>query len=372
MEDEIQKLIRTHKVGSKGRDYCIYLNKPGNLIYDIGDITIEVDSRTFKKTVHCMEIPKDIKDYMESIQKESLAEYVVFLEDNLNEILGGARKSAGNLKSVSYGVAVDDGRGEPSNASDCKEHTYSFPVNNKVTGNLAYKAFKKNILLLALDELFVTVECSKCAAVQNLHSTASRESSPSHCSKCGEKLEVIFVPMVDPDFLGFLSFKRCKFLMMNHLIFYYSCAECEKIHSKGLSIGERCTTVCSGCSRPIALQIDEAEYIERARGHRIEVGKPLPRNGTCEHYKKSQRWLRFPCCNGLYPCDICHDMSTNHKCVLANKMVCGLCSKEQSVNSTCSCGMSTKNRASQFWEGGKGNRNKATMSRKDDKKYKRP
>jgi len=33
----------------------------------------------------------------------------------------------------------------------------------------------------------------------------------------------------------------------------------------------------------------------------IVRGKPLPENGACKHYKKSMRWLRFPCCGrGVY------------------------------------------------------------------------
>ena len=34
---------------------------------------------------------------------------------------------------------------------------------------------------------------------------------------------------------------------------------------------------------------------------------PLPKNGTCKHYKKSFRWLRFPCCAKMYPCEECHE-----------------------------------------------------------------
>ncbi|VBB32327.1 unnamed protein product, partial [Acanthocheilonema viteae] len=59
-------------------------------------------------------------------------------------------------------------------------------------------------------------------------------------------------------------------------------------------------------------------------------GQPLPENGTCRHYKKSYRWFRFPCCGKLYPCDLCHnDAEKEHEMKLANRMVCGFCSKEQ-------------------------------------------
>uniref|UniRef100_A0A1I8JQZ7 C3H1-type domain-containing protein n=1 Tax=Macrostomum lignano TaxID=282301 RepID=A0A1I8JQZ7_9PLAT len=33
----------------------------------------------------------------------------------------------------------------------------------------------------------------------------------------------------------------------------------------------------------------------------IRPGQPLPSNGTCRHYKRSYRWLRFPCCGRAFP-----------------------------------------------------------------------
>lgn len=61
----------------------------------------------------------------------------------------------------------------------------------------------------------------------------------------------------------------------------------------------------------------------------IQEGKPLPSFGTCKHYKKSYRWLRFPCCGKAYPCDACHDANEDHEMKLANRMICGFCCKEQ-------------------------------------------
>ena len=61
----------------------------------------------------------------------------------------------------------------------------------------------------------------------------------------------------------------------------------------------------------------------------IQEGKPLPDFGTCKHYKKSYRWLRFPCCGKCFPCDICHDMKEDHEMKFASRMICGYCCKEQ-------------------------------------------
>lgn len=42
--------------------------------------------------------------------------------------------------------------------------------------------------------------------------------------------------------------------------------------------------------------------------------------------------VRFPCCGKLYPCDKCHDeKETDHEMEMANRMVCGYCSKEQVI-----------------------------------------
>ena len=36
----------------------------------------------------------------------------------------------------------------------------------------------------------------------------------------------------------------------------------------------------------------------------IQEGQPLPNAGTCQHYRHSHRWLRFPCCGQRFPCDL--------------------------------------------------------------------
>ncbi|CAH8457190.1 unnamed protein product [Schistosoma turkestanicum] len=106
----------------------------------------------------------------------------------------------------------------------------------------------------------------------------------------------------------------------------------------------------------------------------IQDGSPLPAYGSCKHYRKSYRWLRFPCCGRLEPCDVCHDNSAvdGHEMELATRMVCGFCSKEQpfSTSKPCiRCGKMLSGTRSSHWEGGKGCRNQVTMSRKDSRKY---
>ena len=72
----------------------------------------------------------------------------------------------------------------------------------------------------------------------------------------------------------------------------------------------------------------------------FQEGKQLPDFGACKHYKYSLRWFRFGCCNKIFPCDICHDETSDHNCEYAKTILCGFCSFEQTANNkVCSkCG----------------------------------
>lgn len=99
----------------------------------------------------------------------------------------------------------------------------------------------------------------------------------------------------------------------------------------------------------------------------------LQNRGTCKHYKKSTRIFVFPCCRGKYPCDICHDEAEAHKAEWAQRMICGVCGVESTVSEQCknlNCKNKVTGKHTSHWEGGKGSRDKTTMSKKDKKKYK--
>jgi len=118
--------------------------------------------------------------------------------------------------------------------------------------------------------------------------------------------------------------------------------------------------------------------VSKARGPvrdpRIVPGKPLPDEGTCKHYAKSHRWLRFPCCGRAFPCDLCHE--TESECgetPWATRQICGYCAHEQPYSATkpcLKCGQQIGTpRKTRHWEGGKGCRDKALMSNKDSRKF---
>ena len=105
----------------------------------------------------------------------------------------------------------------------------------------------------------------------------------------------------------------------------------------------------------------------------IQEGKELPDFGACKHYKHSLRWFRFSCCNKIFPCDICHDESSDHNSEYAKTVLCGFCACEQSSsNKICQkCGkMFTKSEGGKkFWEGGKGCRDPKFMNARDSHKF---
>lgn len=104
----------------------------------------------------------------------------------------------------------------------------------------------------------------------------------------------------------------------------------------------------------------------------LVIGQPLPDDGTCKHYKRSMRWFLFQCCQRAFPCDECHDeaKTDKHQLKMAIKQYCGLCSRQLNIAlKKCVCGNDFDMAAKQYWEGGKGARNKTQLSTKDSHKY---
>ncbi|PIA14030.1 hypothetical protein COEREDRAFT_47826 [Coemansia reversa NRRL 1564] len=132
-----------------------------------------------------------------------------------------------------------------------------------------------------------------------------------------------------------------------------------------------------------------AKAVEGARGAKtrrreelallgVVPGQPLPDRGSCKHFRRSQRWLRFPCCGKTYPCVSCHDDKEDHAHEYAQVMLCGHCAKEQTISRTeksglcIGCGAQVISKVDgnhAFWQGGTGVRDRARMSRKDGRKY---
>jgi len=105
----------------------------------------------------------------------------------------------------------------------------------------------------------------------------------------------------------------------------------------------------------------------------VKIGQPLPDEGTCKHYRKSKRWFRFPCCQRVFPCDVCHEENNRdfHEILHANRMLCGNCSREQPISEKpCVCGaIPAGAKSTAHWEGGKGMRDVTRLSKNDVKKH---
>jgi uncharacterized CHY-type Zn-finger protein len=139
---------------------------------------------------------------------------------------------------------------------------------------------------------------------------------------------------------------------------------------------------CQSCFSKGTFQIDGLDFTnERDNKNDLTsdknscIGKPLPKNGICKHFKNSFRWFKFPCCQRLFPCMICHDDNTDHPSQKAEIYICGFCGSLQkfsnkNVCKQCKGAVNGLDGDKRFWEGGKGCRNTEKMSKKEKRKHK--
>jgi hypothetical protein len=121
-------------------------------------------------------------------------------------------------------------------------------------------------------DLFAT--CLSCFTEAPVKQWARGQTFDSNCRSCHEKL-----------------FARFESVEFNRITPAAVVAEAPKVDSRG---------------RKAAEALDPAE-VAAARNRRkeqslLKVGTALPNKGTCKHYSKSYRWMRFPCCGkGQFP-----------------------------------------------------------------------
>jgi len=245
--------------------------------------------------------------------------------------------------------------------------------------------------------------CSNCRTrtVFDVYQNSSTEKS--WCNACGALLEIKFNPaLIHGSSSGVIGFFDVSNLIVEDLVdadLKAGCFKCGKfgdvkgtVRAKASEVNcfnchERIRVLYSGWSAKDLQAAKTASIHEKVqkkvssksakpkRDPRIQQGKPLPSEGTCRHYQKSHRWLRFPCCGVAYPCDICHETEGNcSEPKWANRQICGFCASEQpySKDKPCvKCGkLIASEKHSAHWEGGKGQRNRMLMSNKDNKKFK--
>lgn len=249
------------------------------------------------------------------------------------------------------------------------------------------------IELLEATVLNLTVKCERCRDTIDITGLRNGVKKTESCKKCATVLGVTFRrDLIHTNAIraGFLDLEGCVPVDMLPSTFLPTCSTCSEPFPAPGVIAHTSNTItinCRHCHASMTLKLTAPKFLRitsaamPASGPRrkrdmlhLHPGEALPLNGRCTHYAKSYRWFRFSCCNKVYACDRCHDEKEEHPNERAERMVCGWCSREQAFRKEdcrfCGRGLVRK-RGGGFWEGGKGTRDKAAMSRKDPRKYKR-
>ncbi|KAI7881617.1 hypothetical protein K492DRAFT_206710 [Lichtheimia hyalospora FSU 10163] len=307
---------------------------------------------------------------------------------------------------------------EASSSSSAQpvEQQQQQPVIRKGTQVKLVEPRFENCTLIRVMSVQVDVLCGRCESLSTFDNLnlpdilsatgSSNETNDKYerwmqCSTCSSLLGAKFIPELmheNSNVAGLLQLGSCKVYDVTPKLYMGNCAKCmedfpsavrklpkvfncQTCHAR-ISVndgGVECVSV--GPREGAGIRPSNATYQtmalkkkKKVDKERLIVGEPLPERGACSHYRKSRRWFRFGCCNKLYPCDVCHDvMEKDHTSELAQRHVCGQCSKEQAIKPICiKCGyeFERSHQKGSFWEGGEGVRNRKLMSRKDPHKHK--
>lgn len=253
-----------------------------------------------------------------------------------------------------------------------------------------------NIELLELTSLSLSVKCTRCKTSSDIPNLRPSNLRSASCSKCAQPFSLNYRPEVmhvNSYRAGYLDITGCTVTDMLPSTFIPTCSTCSTpVPSSSGVVSVRgdaaSIAICRECHTRLTFKIPETKFmlvsdsslhprnllpLRRKKVPKenlgIVVGQELPRQGRCRHYTKSYRWFRFACCAKVYACDKCHDEGENHPNEHANRMLCGFCAREQNYRPE-DCGICRKllvgKKATGFWEGGKGTRDKSRMSRKGE------
>jgi DNA-directed RNA polymerase subunit RPC12/RpoP len=267
----------------------------------------------------------------------------------------------------------------------------------------------KNISLAECTLLSILIRCLRCKTHFTARNIVPKVQTTVTCQKCRSKILIYFKPAflllqtqnISYSTIGTLEFEGCEGADLLPSNYSLTCASCNLEENetnenaiKNFPVGHHLHYSCFKCHAKLEFELGQVKFFklgvaslplkqERTKQKKskeeqlIVPGQPLPRNGTCDHYKKSFRWFRFPCCGRVFPCDECHNEAFKdepHEVKFSNKMICGWCSREQlqpKEGDCIHCGKNVKKSAGTggFWQGGSGTRNQAKMSRNETRKY---
>lgn len=322
-------------------------------------------------------------------------------------------------------------------ADDGNGHFFAKPDRRGTEIRFA-SAEMTNISMAYCSSLNITARCGRCkdtveiksiiptASISgnNTSNTAKDNQVWKACDSCATIIGIRFRPdwmFSGTSTLGYLDCSGCAPVDLLPSKLTISCEECAmkdddnegstKDNSITTRIGIATTLNCQHCFKRMSVSLEEPQFVrlmsgitlggsrdsavqiskevERTRMAKISKkeelarlgvvpGEPLPKNGTCKHFSRSKRWLRFPCCGKTYPCVTCHDEKEDHDHEYAQNMLCGFCAKEQRINKAektgqcIACGGNVIKKVDPnhpFWQGGTGVRDQKRMSRKDPRKH---
>lgn len=275
-------------------------------------------------------------------------------------------------------------------------------VNQKRGTEVKFRRLElgESVATLECLKVALRIQCSRCRCNADL-TTPPRRRNVVTCGRCSQSGALTFRPNLMHAFnsvLGYLDMTDYQVvdLVLSGCIFAVECFGCNKrISTDGIHYGQRRSLWCQFCNAKMVVLMESIKFqqlqptkateggpgfsvktpkaVKNVKDPAIQEGKPLPSGGICKHYKKSFRWLRFPCCGKAYPCDKCHEEHEGgHEMKFATRMICGHCAKEQpfaAEKSCTSCGSFMTKKPTAHWEGGRGCRDSIKMSRDDNKKY---
>ena len=201
----------------------------------------------------------------------------------------------------------------------------------------------RGVSVLRCSKLRLQVKCTRCS--RSLDAEAAAATSPacpltkSTCSGCSSVVGLRFQAGLVHQrntVLGYLDIEGGTPLDMLPSDFLLNCEapDCAaEVSCPRVLLGHPALSLCRGCHAELTTTIGAATFVPVAGsgggggggggGHRggagraavgiaraqarrgasahdkamgLVAGKPLPNNGSCAHYRRSHRWMRFPCC----------------------------------------------------------------------------
>lgn len=393
------------------------------LIHNIETMALEVIQKPTSMPEPLETAPSDLNQAILAVQDENLKPQARILDEDRPHVQVIARPPEWDRHSdldsdsgSSYTSEVSTDPEDEEDDEDDEDETQgggaSLPAASTSPEKGVHVSFPNlelyNIELLTLASLSLSVRCLRCKSALDVHNIKPSNSAPptststsitrtESCAKCTTPFTITYnsTPLhANTVRAGTIDVTGCTITDLLPSTFQPTCSSCSTTFPTPpgmISVrGDTPIQVCRSCHAKMTFTIPEVKFLRvshsaaglparrpKKENLGISAGTPLPRNGTCTHYRHSYRWFRFGCCGRVYACDRCHDAAEAHVNEHADRMVCGWCSREQRFRpDDCGvCGRSVMKRrraAGGFWEGGQGTRERRLMSRKEKRKYKRP